>query len=166
MTTTITLGGIWTAQAATGDDPAPNEQPALVEDFSYPGAASIEANYHVNVISGDGHILFADCSAPPENNIGALQVRAQGSVGMQLDGRICFKILATPGTIEVKIPKVYEIRGDGQIDGTGHKVKADLTTDSGTHTTVDVNPNRSTPVGTGSGPQNPETTLLRLTASS
>ena len=163
----LAIGGIWTASAATAPaGPNPDEQPPLVEAFSYPGAAEIAANYGVKLISGDGHIIFNDCTTPPENNIGAVEVRALSSTGMNHDGRICFKVLATPGTVAVEIPNVYEIRGDGQIDGTGHKVKADLTTAAGAHSTVDVNPSRSTPVGTGADPKNPSTTLLRLTAAS
>jgi|SRR4051812_17650350 hypothetical protein len=157
--------GTWTADAAPPPTQAATDiQPTIVEDYAYPGAETIQATYNVTLISGDGHIMFADCATPPEGNIGLLTVTTTAAQGTDGEGRICFKILATPGRLQLKIPAVYEIRGDGQIDGTGHTVQADLTTDAGQHTTVNVNPSRSTPVGVATKPGSPPTTLLQLTA--
>jgi len=154
--------GVWTAQAAASSaGTAADAQPSLVEDFAYPDAATIQANYGVVLISGDGHILFADCRTPPAGNIGVLQVFAVGDAGSTK--QICFKVLATAGRLDLKVPAVFEIVGDGQIKGAGHKVKADLTTDAGVHSTVDVDPSGSTQVGVGSNPSNAPTTLLQLT---
>lgn len=43
-----------TANAAVDGD----QQAALVEDYAYPGAATIQATYNVTLISGDGHLVF------------------------------------------------------------------------------------------------------------
>ncbi|GHE88584.1 hypothetical protein GCM10017786_20730 [Amycolatopsis deserti] len=156
--------GFWTASA----NPAPAVQAdapsPLVEDFSYPGADAIEAQYGVTLISGDGHIVFADCGTPVENGVGVLQVRTSETIGADGAGLICFKILGVPGHLDLMVPAVYEIRGDGRTSGAGHKVKAELTTDDGDHTTVNVNPSGSTPVGIGASPNNEPTTLLSLDA--
>ncbi|GHG00159.1 MULTISPECIES: S1 family peptidase [Amycolatopsis] len=158
------LPGILAAEpmaiAATVDG---DQQAALVEDYAYPGAATIQATYNVTLISGDGNLVFADCATPPEGNIGLLRVRTSNT-SAGASGRICFKILSTPAQLSLKVPAVFEIRGDGQVAGTGHQVQADLTTDAGQHTTVQVNPSGPTPVGVGAKPGDPPTTLLQLTA--
>ncbi|WP_051792024.1 hypothetical protein [Amycolatopsis jejuensis] len=154
--------GLWTAQAAP-DKPhaAADGQAPLVEDYSYPGAAEIQQKYHVILTSGDGHIVFADCTTPPVGNVGVLEVRSTENVGK--DGLVCFKVLGSTGHLELRLPAVFEIRGDGRTSGAGHKMKADLTTDAGQHSTVDVAGYGSTPVGIGANPNNAPTTLLQLT---
>jgi hypothetical protein len=158
----LATAGVWSAAAATGSTQADDTPPPIVEDYSYPGAAAILAQYNVTLISGDGHILFADCSTPPVDNVGVMQVRSTENVGN--NGLVCFKVLAPTGHLELRIPAVYEIRGDGRATGAGHKVKAEVTTDAGQHSTVDVNPSGSTQVGIGANPNNAPTTLLQLTA--
>ncbi|MDX3194106.1 trypsin-like serine protease [Streptomyces sp. MN03-5084-2B] len=108
-------------------------------------------------------MVFADCATPPEGNIGLLRVRTSNTAA-GTGGRICFKILSTPAQLSLKVPAVFEIRGDGQVAGTGHQVQADLTTEAGQHSTVQVNPSGPTPVGVGAKPGDPPTTLLQLTA--
>ncbi|SFW90513.1 hypothetical protein [Amycolatopsis australiensis] len=159
----LATAGVWTASAASSATAADGDtQPSLVEDYSYPGAAAIQAQYHVTLISGDGHIVFADCATPPVDNVSVMQVRSTEDVGT--NGLVCFKVLAPAGHLELRIPAVYEIRGDGRASGAGHKVKAEVTTDAGQHSTVDVNPSGSTQVGIGANPNNPPATLLQLTA--
>ncbi|WIV61387.1 hypothetical protein [Amycolatopsis nalaikhensis] len=162
ITITLATAGLWTASAASDAPQADDTPPALVEDYSYPGAAGILAQYNVTLISGDGHIIFADCATPPVNNVSVMQVRSTDEVGT--NGLVCFKVLAPTGHLELRIPAVYEIRGDGRTSGTGHKVKAEVTTDAGQHSTVNVNPSGSTQVGIGASPDNAPTTLLQLTA--
>ncbi len=159
----LVIGGVWTAAAAPSSSQADGDTPpSLVEDYAYPGAAAILANYNVTLISGDGHIIFADCATPPVENVSVIQVRSSANVGT--NRLVCFKVLAPTGHLEMRIPAVYEIRGDGWVRGAGHKVQAELTTDAGQHTTVDLDPSGSTQVGVGSDPTNAPTTLLRLTA--
>lgn len=159
---TIATFSLWTGLASADNTNSTADEPAsLVEDYSYPGAADIEQKYHVVLTSGDGHIVFADCATPPDGNIGVLQVRSTETVGK--DGLVCFKVLGTTGRLSLRIPAVFEIRGDGRVAGSGHKMKADLTTDAGQHSTVDVGGFGSVPVGIGANPNNAPTTLLQLT---
>lgn len=153
------------AAAATGAEDPVNTPAALVEDYSYPGATQILAEDGIELISGNGNIIYHDCSAPPTGNIGVVKVRTTEGIGMDRDGLVCFKVIATPGQLTLKIPAVYEIRGDGLEPGTGHRLQADLTTPSGDHTTVNVDPDGSTPVGIGDSPDNEPTTLLQLQTS-
>ncbi|MEU8631924.1 RICIN domain-containing protein [Amycolatopsis sp. NPDC048633] len=143
---------------------AADGQPSLVEDFGYPGAAKVLADYQVQLVSGDGHILFADCATPRTGDVGLMRVRSTENVGMNHDGLVCFQVKGTPGDLVLRIPAVYEIRGDGYAPGAGHAVTAQVTTDAGVQSTVDVNPRGSTQVGIGASPNNAPTTLLRLTA--
>lgn len=53
---------------------AADAQTILVEDFSYPGAAQIQAQYGITLTSGDGHIVFADCHTSQGLGKGLLQV--------------------------------------------------------------------------------------------
>ncbi|MEV4599414.1 hypothetical protein AB0K15_18630 [Amycolatopsis sp. NPDC049253] len=139
-----------------------DDQATLVEDFSYPGAAQIKDEYGVVLTSGDGHILFADCATDQGLGKGLLQVYTTEFIGANGEGMLCFKVTASAGYLNLLVPAVYEIRGDGSSSEQGHKVKADLTTDSGEHSTVEVRPIGSTPVGIGDDPNNAPTTLLRL----
>ena len=143
---------------------AADAQTILVEDFSYPGAAQIQAQYGVVLTSGDGHIVFADCQTSQGLGKGLLQVYTTEVIGANGEGMLCFQVSASTGYLNLLVPAVYEIRGDGASPGQGHKVKADLTTDSGQRSTVEVNPSGSTPVGIGANPGNEPTTLLRLEA--
>ncbi|MFD8499201.1 hypothetical protein [Amycolatopsis sp. NPDC059657] len=164
ITAAISIGAWSVAQAAqqplTTAKATADDQPSVVEDYTYPDAAGVLATYKVTVISGDGHILVVDCATPPEGNFGLLVVRSNESAGAGGTGKVCFKITSTSGFLNLKLPGVYELKGDGRTTGTGHKVKADLTTDNGQRTIVDVDPSGSTQVGTGTGTA--PTTLLRL----
>lgn len=162
LATGATLAAAFTAQAAGQSDDAP---PSTVEDFSYPGAAQILAQQQVQLVSGDGHIVLAQCPTGPDT-VGLIMVRSTDPVGANHDGRICFHVLAATGQLTLKIPAVFSIRGDGLQAGQGHKLKAKLTTDNGTESTVDVNPSGTTQVGIATSPPGDATTLLRLDASS
>jgi hypothetical protein len=146
-------------QPASADTPPPS----IVEDYSYPGAAKILAEQNVKLISGDGHILLADCATAPVGNVGLLKVFTEdetiGSGGL---GRVCFKITGTTGYLALQVPAVYEIRGDGQQSGYGHHVTASVRSDDGDSADVAVNPSGSTQVGHGIGDGVSPTTLLQL----
>src|SRR3954451_12363058 len=92
------LGLKETAVADISHAPAQAEPPtednggSIVEDGSYPDAAAIEGAQHIKLISGDGHILFADCATPPVNDIGVLKVRTTEQIGPGDAGLACFKI--------------------------------------------------------------------------
>lgn len=147
------------AVAAAEDVPTETNGGSIVEDFSYPGAAAILAEHNVELISGDGNIVFADCNTPPVNDVGLIQVwRAEGDPS---HWRICFKVLEPVGRLDLRIPQVFEIMGDGQRTGTGHNGTATVITDGGEESTKDLDPDGIIQFGLGGG--NEPTTLLRLT---
>ena len=137
--------------------------PSAVEDGAYPGAAAILATDNVRLIAGDGHIMFADCATPPDGNVGVMKVRTTEEIGPDGAGLICFKVTAPKGRLDLEVPAVYEIRGDGLRTGAGHRGTADVRTDDGDRTTVNLNPSGSVQVGIGQDPNSEPTTLLRLT---
>jgi hypothetical protein len=144
--------------AAAADAPG-----SVVEDYLYPNAAQILEEQNIRLISGDGHIVLADCATPipPNAEIGLLWVHST-DVSIGDEGAVCFKVRASTGILNLEVPGVYEIRGDGLRTGAGHKVTAELVSDTGEELTVEIDPDGSTPVGEGEG--QPPTTLLRLTA--
>src|SRR4051794_32101688 len=83
----LTRGNAAGAAAAS----APDDGRPIEEDYSYPGAADILAKYHVKLISGDGHILFADCATPPTGDIGLIKVRTNDQAGNG-SGLVCFRV--------------------------------------------------------------------------
>ncbi|MFG1645500.1 hypothetical protein ACGFMK_34900 [Amycolatopsis sp. NPDC049252] len=158
-----TIGTV-AAVTASGTETTDDSQPSVVEDFSYPGADRILATDHVQLISGDGHILYTACPQGPDT-VGLIIVRTTEEVGSRSTWA-CFQITGPSGHLTLKIPGVYSIKGDGLNPGQGHKLKAGLTTDAGEHSTVDVNPSGTTQVGITTTPPGDPTTLLQLDASS
>jgi hypothetical protein len=159
MLAAAAVGSAFLTGSASASDGGP---PSIVEDFSYPQAAQIQADYNVRLISGDGGILFADCATPPTGDIGLINVYSTEEIGAGGLGQVCFKVTKASGHVEVELPGVYEIRGDGRKAGTGHKTTAILRTDAGQLPPVTVNPSGSTQVGIGADGDNAPTTLLQL----
>jgi hypothetical protein len=151
------VGGGGSARvSAAADDPD-----STVEDYRYPDADKILNDFKVKLISGDGHIVFADCAkSPASGDIGFIKVRTTEEIGQKKV--ICFEVRGDHGLLNMEVPAVYEIRGDGLRPGKGHQGTADITTDSGTHTTVKLNPAGNTAVGIGVDSDNEPTTLLQL----
>ena len=141
---------------------SPDTADSIVEDFAYPGAAAILASLNVRLISGDGHIVLADCATPPVDNVSVIKVWTTEQVGSDGAGLVCFKVNASAGRLDLDVPGVYEIRGDGQLSGYGHKLTAVVKTPTGSPTPVVVNPSGSTQVGIGVDPNAEPTTLLQL----
>ena len=137
-------------------------QDSIMERFSYPNAAQILEQLNVRLISGDGHILLADCDTAPVNNVGVVHVWTTELIGPDAGGHICFRVTGPTGRLDLEVPGVYSIRGDGQQQGYGHQLTAVVDTPSGTPKTVVVNPSGYTPVGIGVDPDNEPTTLLQL----
>ena len=94
-------GGTFIAHA--GQQTPTDNQPSVVEDFAYPGADALQANYGITLVSGDGHILFADCTTPPTGNIGLIQVHCTDPVGANQAGTVCFKVTSASGQLSLKI---------------------------------------------------------------
>lgn len=160
----VVMGGVLTgsgsAYSANTAVAVEDPPPSIVEDFAYPQAAQILAQYTVKLISGDGGILFVDCATPPVGDIGLISVYTTAPIGADGLGRLCFEVTKASGHIELEVPAVYEIRGDGRKTGTGHKTTAIVRTDAGQLPPVTVDPSGSTQVGVGTS--GPPATLLQL----
>ncbi|MFD7905127.1 trypsin-like serine protease [Kitasatospora sp. NPDC059747] len=139
----VVAGSVPAVTASAADAVAP----AVVEDFSYPGAAKILADHNITLKAGDGHIVLADCASGP----GLVELYSRSANPSQ----VCFKITGRTGYLSLEIPQIYNIKGDD------HAIKATLNT-AGTVTSVDVNKNAWTPVGEGG--TSGSTTLLELNA--
>lgn len=151
------------AAGLTDEVPTESNGGSIVEDYAYPNAAEILATQNVKLISGDGHIVLVDCTTPPAGDIGLLKVyTTDEAIGADGIGRVCFKVTAPSGWLNLEVPGVYEIRGDGLTTGKGHQVSAELKTDDGQEVSVDVDPDGSTQVGLGADPNASPTMLLRL----
>ncbi|MGM1065765.1 hypothetical protein, partial [Saccharothrix sp. Mg75] len=156
----VVSGGVFAAQA--DQTIAADEQQSLVEDFAYPGRDRIEVEDNVKLVSGDGHVIYADCSQPPSGPVQLIEVYSSDlSVGMQEDGRVCFKVTGASGYLTLMLPDVFEIRGDGRAPGAGHKGTAEVIGESGQRKTVELDPDGSAQVGIGV-PGGEPSTLLRL----
>ena len=159
----VTAAVVFGAAVPAGADPIAVQ--SLVDDGAYPGAAQILAEQNVELLAGDGHILLVDCATAPTGDIGVLKVyTTDGTIGADGIGRVCFKVTAAAGWLSLRVPGVYEIRGDGQRTGTGHEVTAELESEEGAQITVDVDPDGSTQVGLGADPDASPTMLLQLRA--
>lgn len=156
-------GGVFAADAATAD--AADAPSSLVEDYSYPGAAAILAAHNVKLISGNGKIVYADCSNPPAGDVTFVYVY---TTDLSVNGgdAVCFQVLGVPGVLTMEVPQVFEIRGDGRVAGAGkgHDMTAVVQPEGGSATTVQLDSDGSTPVGIGTDPTAAPTTLLQLTA--
>jgi hypothetical protein len=148
--------------AAAADDPATDASGSIVETFEYPNADQVLATRHVKLTSGDGHILLVDCSTPPVNNVGAIEVHT-GAAGV---GTLCFKVHGDTGLLNLEVPSVFEIRGDGRAAGAGHDITATVDTADSDPRQIPINPDSSTPIGIGDPHDNRDTTLLQLKVTS
>jgi hypothetical protein len=144
---------------------ATDTQSSTVEDGNYPGAAAIEATENIHLISGDGHIVLADCATAPVDGIGVMRVDTTDVVGPDGAGEVCFKVTASSGVLNLTLPAVYSIRGDGYpaFSGNGHNGTAEVIPDGGVATSVTLKPDQSIQVGIAADPPGPPTTLLQLT---
>ena len=147
----VLSGSIAVSAIAQAEDAAPE----IMEDFQYPGAERIAA---VKLISGDGNILYVECSTPAEGNLGLIKVRTT-TTG---NGLLCFKADGDVGVLNLEVPAVYEIRGDGLAEGAGHNITAIVRTEDGQLPPIEVDPNGSTGVGIGDPDTNTEALLLQL----
>ncbi|WP_232107906.1 MULTISPECIES: hypothetical protein [Streptomyces] len=132
------------ASIATADD----VPPVAVEDFAYPDADQIYADTGIRLISGDGHILLADCGPT-----GLIEVFARN---MDMS-KFCFSVKGTSGRIAMEVPQVFGIKGND------YQIVADMTVD-GTETSYEITRNQWTPVGETADPEARDHTLVELRA--
>jgi hypothetical protein len=150
----VVLGG--SAMALAGYA-AEDEAPSLVEDFSYPGAAAIEADRGIKLIKGDGNITLTGCGADPNlppTDVILVQTTAVGSPDKT---NHCFKATGTSGFLTMEIGEVYFIRGEAQRTVAAKVEVQDTTT---VVETEQVDPGEWQPIGIGQG--RGEATLLEL----
>jgi len=147
------LTGAASARAGADDDQATS----IVEDYSYPGAAAILAEHNVKLTSGDGHIVFGDCTVQPAAGRGRISVRTQDQ-----GDPICFDVLAAKGLLNLEVPAVYEIDARRSTGAGGTSAEAVVTTDDGVTTDVPLLLDHTTSVGKGIDDNNKPTTLLQL----
>ena len=159
--TALTSAGVVGA-ASAAEVPIESDGGSIVADYAYPGAAAILEAQHVQLIAGDGHIVLADCATPAVNEVGVLKVWTTERLGPGGAGLVCFKVTAPVGWLTLSVPGVFEIRGDGQVTGSGNHVTATVTADGDGPTTVNVDPSGSTQVGIGIDSDNAPTTLVQL----
>ncbi|MFJ2557760.1 MULTISPECIES: hypothetical protein [unclassified Streptomyces] len=109
------------SSAQLADDGIP---PAAVEDYSYPGAAGIEASRGIKLKKGDGRILLADC------DLSASQIRVltveDPSAGR--DEIYCFRATSKTGYLTLELPRVFA------LETVDHPISADLTAEGKTQT--------------------------------
>jgi hypothetical protein len=164
--TVFTAVGITAAVAMAADEPKAKASAAvigtsLIGDMHYPNAEKLRAEQNVTLLSGDGGILIADCATPPSGDIGLIQVYTS-DLTVNGGGRVCFKVRGGLGVLTMEVPDVFEIRGDGKRQGTGHDVTATVKPEDGEQQTIKVDPDGSTQVGIGTDPPGSATTLLKL----
>ncbi|MEV6283344.1 trypsin-like serine protease [Kribbella sp. NPDC051770] len=140
----------------------PRGEQSLVEEFAYPGAARILDQLGVKLISGDGHIVLDEgCLVQPdETGVGSMRVMYTIESG----GRrtLCLTVLGDTGHIDLMIPNVYSIRGDGYESNTGHDFVARIDTPTGPVVEIEGESDTYNPVGIGADPESEPTTLLQI----
>ena len=127
------------------DDP----QPAIEENYDYPGSDRILEERGVLLRKGDGHILLVDC----KSGAGFAEVWSRSK------GQFCFRISGAAGYLTMELPEVYLIGG-----GSTHTVQATVTID-GNAKTVQAPKGKWLSVGEGADPESSPATLLEFRAS-
>lgn len=134
------------------------EEPAsLVEDYSYPGAAAIEADRGIKLIKGDGHIVLADCGSDPDLPPVDLILVQTSKPGAPAEVNHCFKATGTSGFLTMEVDEVYFVRGENDRTIAAKVEVRDATPVTETER---VDPGEWQPVGVGQA--RGEATLLEL----
>jgi hypothetical protein len=142
--------------AADADAPS-----SLVEDFSYPGAAALLTTRGIKLVSGDGHIMLADCGADPDLPPVDLLLVQTNDLTLPGNPNFCFKTSGTHGQLSLEVSQVYFIRGNNKatVDAKVSVEPASGTGDPVVKTEA-VTPGEWQPVGIGNSEG--EATLLEL----
>jgi hypothetical protein len=153
------LLGVGAAVAAGTDDDVPTETNggSIVEDYGYPGAEGIEtAHPEVHLVSGDGHIVFVECSTAAQSGVGRITVEISSRT------KVCFSVLAASGVLNLRVAGVDSIDARKASDAGGKSAEATIQPEGGSATTIALKSNVTTPVGKGVDSNSPATTLLQL----
>ncbi|MFI6462776.1 hypothetical protein [Streptomyces sp. NPDC050528] len=125
---------------ASADDPpqSPSNPPALVEDYSYPGADRILAEKGIKLKKGDGRILLADC----DSTASQIHVMTVGDPAQNRADDYCFRTVGKTGWLTLELSRVFAVAA------SDHPIRADLTA-NGETTSVLVPKGELAPVGEG-----------------
>ncbi|WP_423464688.1 hypothetical protein ACO229_09445 [Promicromonospora sp. MS192] len=99
--------------------------PSAVEDFNYPGADRVLAEYGFEVKRGDGHIVVADCATED-----VLRISTYG------DGYKCFRTTGDSGWLTVAIA-----RANGVRTNSATSTHLELTSEAGDEQVYDLGAN-------------------------
>jgi hypothetical protein len=105
---TVTLATANGAAARAADEPPP-----IVEDYAYPGAQEILAKHQLELIKGDGHLLFVTSIKYGENRQCAVgEIQVEKSLDVEPFGvYYCFRTVGTKGWLTLKVPATFGVRG-------------------------------------------------------
>jgi len=142
---------------AFANAPADDPSTSLVEDYSYPGAAQVEATRGIKLIKGDGHIMLADCGSDPNLPPVNLILVQTSRLGSPDETNHCFKATGAKGFLTMEVDDVYFIRGE-QDRTVAAKVEVQEATP--VTETERVDPGEWQPIGIGQGRS--AATLLEL----
>jgi hypothetical protein len=127
---------------------------SLVETFDYPNADQAPAG--LTLVSGDGHILWVSCDSVTTGDVQLIHVHTSNLL------EFCFRVLGNSGLLNLRVPDVYDIRGDGYADGAGHNLTATVQATGSEPVTVPIDPNGDTGVGVGDAQSGKPAVLLQL----
>jgi hypothetical protein len=139
--------------AAAADGPS-----SLVEDYKYPGAAEILAQHNVELVSGDGHIVFVT-SHPISDDVrcDVGQIAVEKHLNEEpWDVFYCFRTIGSAGVLKLKIPGTFGLRGGDK------PVVATAQLADGKEKEYDVPANGSVAVDPGQGNEAPTAILVEL----
>ncbi|RKT54579.1 ALF repeat-containing protein [Saccharothrix australiensis] len=141
----------------------PNRDSRWRTSTTRPGAQRILDEDKVQLLSGDGHVVYTPCGQQPSEGIGLMEVRTTDlEVGPNDDGVFCLKVIGTSGYLTMLVPDVFEIRGDGHGRTPSHGGIVEVREPSGEQRTDKINPNGALQVGTGRSTSAKPETLLRV----
>ncbi|MEV8389346.1 MULTISPECIES: hypothetical protein [unclassified Streptomyces] len=112
--------------------------PFAIEDYSYPGAETIEATKGIRLKKGDGRILLADC----DQTAPQIRVMTVKDDNVGRDEIYCFRATAKTGYLTLELPRVFA------LETADHPISANLTADGKTQT-VNVGKDDFLSVGEG-----------------
>ncbi|MBO0610078.1 hypothetical protein [Myceligenerans salitolerans] len=160
---TATFLGAPTMAEAVRGEAAADLPPFAVETFDYPRSDEILAEHGVLLERGDGRIVAdLECATEPdEDGVGAMRVRYTVESGGART--LCLVVRGDSGRIDLRVPNVFSIRGDGYETGVGHDFTAVVDTPSDDPVEITGDGDSYTPVGIGADPDSEPTVLLQIT---
>ncbi|MFC3454246.1 hypothetical protein [Amycolatopsis speibonae] len=136
--------------AVAGASVSDDQPPPIVEDYTYPGADQIFAQYGIRLLKGNGQILFTQCGSG--GNLVEVWSRTKSNP-------FCFKISGNKGYLTLDLAAVYLIKGDD------HALKATMVI-KGSPVVSEIGKNTWTSAGEGADPVNGQSPLVELNSGS